>query len=95
VRCIIAIILAAVAIVWGGGAAWWAAFPGPSGEWAALSGLAAWVGCLPLGTIAIVLALTARPAPSSLRRAATWMAAVALAMPVVVTVIWRGRMFHW
>ena len=88
---IAALFVAGTGVVFGLLAAEWAAFPGPSGEWAALAEPAAFVVGVPTGLVALLLLRLAGRASGRLRRAALAAAAVTLALPLLVSALWHAR----
>ncbi len=86
-----AIVLAIGAIAWGFFAAAWAAFPGPSGEWAALAVPASFIVNAPVGLLTLALGILADRRSPRLRRLTIISAAMALVLPLAVALIWRYR----
>jgi hypothetical protein len=81
-------VLAGAAVVWGAIALLSILMPGPSGEWAALYVMAAWVVNLPLGLAALAIGMLAREGAPRSRRFCVIMALIALLLPVVASLVW-------
>ena len=88
---IIALAVAAVAILWNVGLIYWLLVPGGSGEWTRLAAPFAWAVAAPLALAALAAAFLARQGSLRLRRAARIVSIVALAMPLLVTLLSRLR----
>ena len=86
-----ALAVAAVAILWNVGLIYWLLVPGGSGEWTRLAALFAWVVTAPLALAALAAAFLARQGSLRLTRAARIVSIIALAMPVLVTLLSRLR----
>jgi len=87
---IAALLAALFGVAWDAAAAWWLAFPGPSGEWAQLAVPAAWTVGVPGGAIALLLLRAAGRSPSRLRLAVQLAAGVSIAIPVLMSLL-AGR----
>ncbi len=86
-----ALVLAGASILWNLGLAYWLLVPGGSGEWTRLAALFAWVVGFPLALAALVAAFLAQEGPPRLTRTARITCVLALAMPLLVTLLSRTR----
>ena len=86
-----AIFLASAAVLWGIAAAYSVAFPGPSGEWANLAVFASYAINVPVGLAAISIGLFVKTGSARLRRICVVVSLVALALPVLASLISWGR----
>ncbi|MGD0226395.1 MAG: hypothetical protein ABSF71_29040 [Terriglobia bacterium] len=84
-----ALVLAGLAVIWGVFAAYSVAFPGPSGEWAAVGVLAAWIVNVPIGLLTLAIGLIVRKGSPHLRRLCMLTSLVALSIPIIASLIWR------
>ena len=89
-----------VAIMWGVALAFAVAFPGPSGEWAAIGVFFAYIVNFPVGAITLALALVMRRGSPRLRRFCIITATTALLLPLLVHAIdryntrWKYKIVH-
>jgi hypothetical protein len=90
----VALVIAAVAIVWGLAMAYVVAFPGPSGEWAAMGIFLASIFNIPAGIISLVIALTVKHGSAKLRRLCVILSLIALLLPLLPDGIHR-YMTRW
>jgi hypothetical protein len=86
---IITLIASIIAIIWGVALAFAVAFPGPSGEWAAMGIFFAYIVNFPVGAITLALALVLRRGSPKLRRFCIITATMALLIPLLVHAIDR------
>ena len=86
---IAALALAGLAVIWGVFAAGSVAFPGPGGDWAGVGVLAAWLVNVPVGLPTLAIALIVRRGSARLRRLAILTSLAALAIPIIVSLMWR------
>lgn len=86
-----AIFLASAAVMWGVAAVYSVAFPGPSGEWAKLAVFASYVINVPFGLAAISIGLFVKTGSARLRRICIVVSLVALALPILASLISWGR----
>lgn len=87
----VALLLASLAVLWGLVAVASLGFPGPSGEWAAVYVLAAWVVNVPIGLFALTASLAVKSPPPRLRKLCAGVALCALCLPLVASAIWHRR----
>lgn len=80
----IALILAALGVVWDAVNIWWFIFPGPSGEWARLAIPIAAVGGIPAGIFAAIFFFIAWDPPTPLRPVILGLAAASAALPILL-----------
>ena len=83
---IAALVVAGLAVVWGGFCAF---TPGPGGEWAGVGVLAAWLVNVPTGILTLAIALIVRKGSPRLRRLCIVTSLVALTIPVMASLIWH------
>jgi hypothetical protein len=88
---IAALVLAGLAVIWGVFCAYSVAFPGPSGEWAGVGVLAAWLVNVPIGLLTLAIGLIVRKGSPRLRRILIITSLIALSLPIMASLIWR----HW
>ena len=86
-----ALVFAVVAILWNLGLIYWLLVPGGSGEWIRLAVPLAWIFGFPLALIAFAAGLLTPPHSPRLSRAARIVSILALAMPLLVTLLSRVR----
>ena len=84
-------VLAAVAILWNLGLIYWLFVPGGSGEWTRLAVPLAWIFGSPLALLALAAAFLAPQYSPRSGRAARTVSILALAMPLLVTLLSRLR----
>ena len=88
---IVALLIALLGVVWDTLAALWVAFPGGSGEWTALAVPAAYVVGVPCGLVALLILWTSGKSRSRLRNPVRLAAALALAIPIMMSLASRRR----
>lgn len=86
---IITLIASVIAIIWGVALAFAVAFPGPSGEWAAIGVFFAYIVNFPVGAVTLLLALVTKRGSPRLRRFCIIAATIALLLPLLVNAIDR------
>ena len=86
---VVALVIAGVAILWGLAMSYAVAFPGPSGEWAAMGIFLASVFNIPAGIISLVIGLTVKHGSARLRRMCVIASLIALLLPLLSDGIYR------
>jgi len=86
----VALILGVAAVVWGFAMLYTVIYPGPSGEWTALAILAAYVVNIPAGSISLTIGVGVKRGNVLLRKICITVAVVALCLPVIVHIVYRG-----
>lgn len=84
---VVALSVALIGVAWDAAAAWWLAFPGPSGEWAALAVPAAWFVGVPCGVLALLVLWLSGSSHSRLRGVAQLAAVLAGLVPVLMSLL--------
>jgi hypothetical protein len=84
-----ALALAALAIAWGLFAVYSLIYPGPSGEWAGLAVLAAYVVNVPVGLAALIVGLAVKRGSPRPRKLCIVFSVIVLCLPVVASLVWR------
>jgi len=90
---IAALLLSGAAVVWGLFAVYGVIFPGPSGEWAVLVVIAAYVVNVPVALVGLVVGFTVRQGSAGLRWLCVVVSLVALCLPVLVSLLSASRGF--
>src|SRR5262245_43626239 len=88
---IVALLIALLGVVWDTLAALWVAFPGGSGEWTALAVPAAYVVGVPCGLVGLLILWSTGHSHSRLRNPARLAAVLAIAIPVMMSLVLRRR----
>ena len=86
-----AVFLGSAAVLWGIAAAYSVAFPGPSGEWAALAVYASYVVNVPVGLAALGVGLSVRQGSARLRGMCIAVSVFALLLPILASLISWGH----
>lgn len=79
----IALVIAGVAILWGLAMSYAVAFPGSSGEWAAMGIFLASIFNIPAGIISLVIGVTVKHGSARLRRMCIIASLIALLLPLL------------
>src|SRR5262245_28409145 len=87
----VALLIAVSGVVWDTLAGLWVAFPGGSGEWTALAVPAAYIVGVPCGLVALLILWSSGHSPSRLRNPARLAAALAIAIPIMMSLVSRRR----